>query len=713
MSVKFETQDLHVALIPTVTVEFTSVIDRGDERSDSPSPPSSPSLNFTKTTVALEDDDLIGPSPMEQDEFAYPTNITSGPLDCDLEEYSSEQRPHATKPQHGLKTRINTVKENEAAEDCQGQGIKSVRIHSRVNNASTGSDLVQVTVEDLLISEEHNRTVKETVDQVRQGLESHKKDIAESSGLGTNPLAKNSMTMTTITATIRCTGENTKSIYFDDDGSSNDGSSNDDSSTSSRYQGTTARTNPSKGQSASEPVQGSKYLSSQSPMKTESPKRVSQRPPAPPILTVAQQREAEADENIQKAIELHENNRLEEATHYFQLAAQSENPLGQLMYGLSLRHGWGCKPNAAEAIVYLQRAAEYALGELKELSPGSPHSPSSPTSPSLSLSSHCPPHPAESAESPQQQHQDQHESQQHDQTPAQHTLRRMGSMDRNAAIATARKELVMALYELGMSYLKGWGVPKDKSVAFTYFKIAADLGDPDSQNETALCYYQGIGIEKNAFEAAKYYRMAAAQGASQMGNSWIWKPKYDQYCAAENAAVNAAASVVGVGVGKMPKKGQERSSRLTTAINTALTNHSNRASAPTSPATSSPKYNISSIAPGLVSITSATAGVAVPSMYQSSIRQSSMGSSNVSSPTSPTSSSSPILKALPSSSSSTSSLSLASPPLSATSTSTSLSLSLTADGMVSPDGTEKKRFRWSLWGGQRSTLSPSSATSPH
>lgn len=48
-------------------------------------------------------------------------------------------------------------------------------------------------------------------------------------------------------------------------------------------------------------------------------------------------------------------------------------------------------------------------------------------------------------------------------------------MDRKSAMLTARKELVMALYELGMSFLKGWGVTRDKVVAFSYFKLAADL----------------------------------------------------------------------------------------------------------------------------------------------------------------------------------------------------------------------------------------------
>ncbi|KAF9910321.1 hypothetical protein EC991_006820 [Linnemannia zychae] len=244
-------------------------------------------------------------------------------------------------------------------------------------------------------------------------------------------------------------------------------------------------------------------------------KRASQVPTGPPkILTPAQQREAEADANIQKAIELHENNQLEEATHYFRLAAQSDNPVGQLMYGLSLRHGWGCTPNPKDAIFYLQRAAEYAMGELKELNPS--------TSASIrAIQSH----PSMRGPRP-------------DQTQP---LKRMGTIDRKTAMLSARKELVMALYELGMSFLKGWGVAKDKVIAFHYFKLAADFGDPDSQNETAQCFLDGIGVEKNPFEAARYYRLASAQGASQMGNSWIWKPKYDQYCE-QHAAAAAAES---------------------------------------------------------------------------------------------------------------------------------------------------------------------------
>ncbi|KAF9198261.1 hypothetical protein BGZ49_000952 [Haplosporangium sp. Z 27] len=267
----------------------------------------------------------------------------------------------------------------------------------------------------------------------------------------------------------------------------------------------------------------SRSISFDAAQKKQVQQKSSQLPPAiaAQVLTQAQQREIESDAYIQRAIELHENDRLEEACYYFQLAAQGENPVGQLMYGLSLRHGWGCKPNPKEAIVYLERAAAYAMSELKELLPGNTAN-------------------IQAIQQQQRQQQLKTQPQQSDNSQGSSSLKRAGTIDRRSAMLTARKELVMALYELGMSFLKGWGVQREKAVAFNYFKLAADLGDADSQNETAQCFLDGVGTEKNAFEAARYYRMAAAQGASQFGNSWIWKPKYDQYCEQHAAAAAAA-----------------------------------------------------------------------------------------------------------------------------------------------------------------------------
>lgn len=58
--------------------------------------------------------------------------------------------------------------------------------------------------------------------------------------------------------------------------------------------------------------------------------------------------------------------------------------------------------------------------------------------------------------------------------------------------------------------------------------MAADLGDADAQNDLAQCYHHGIGVKKDMHLAAKYYRKAARQGHGAMGNSWIYKPKYDR-----------------------------------------------------------------------------------------------------------------------------------------------------------------------------------------
>ncbi|KAF9573601.1 hypothetical protein EC968_008358 [Mortierella alpina] len=329
--------------------------------------------------------------------------------------------------------------------------------------------------------------------------------------------------------------------------------------------------------------------------------RSTQLPPtvAAKVLTPAQQREAEADAYIQRAIELHENNELKEATYYFRLAAQSENPVGQLMYGLSLRHGWGCNPNPKEAISHLQRAAEYAMGELKELSPSSSaniqaiqrHTSRNHQNGAGAYAANA----SSTATRNQQQ---------------QQPLKRMGTIDRRSAMLTARKELVMALYELGMSFLKGWGVEKNKVVAFHYFKLGADLGDPDSQNETAQCFLDGIGTDKNAFEAARYYRLASAQGASQLGNSWIWKPKYDQYCEQQAAALAAeSAERKRQQQQQQQQQAQQHMGGGVSAGHGATNTSSTSTFKPSSPPTS-PTSN--SIAAGLASMTVAGA-MATPS----------------------------------------------------------------------------------------------------
>ncbi|GAB5585985.1 hypothetical protein Unana1_00885 [Umbelopsis nana] len=175
---------------------------------------------------------------------------------------------------------------------------------------------------------------------------------------------------------------------------------------------------------------------------------------------------SDAEAHVQKGIRYHEGGQLEKATQHFRAAADRDSPMGMFLYGISLRHGWGCRANTQLAFQYLQKAAEHAVDDLNNLS--------------------------------------------------------------TVNLSAAKGELVMAIYELGVSFRHGWGVQKDKKTACYYFKIAAELGDPDAQNDVAHCYYHGQGVKRDVYQAAKYYRLAAAQGEGIMGNSWIFKKKYDQ-----------------------------------------------------------------------------------------------------------------------------------------------------------------------------------------
>jgi TPR repeat protein len=180
---------------------------------------------------------------------------------------------------------------------------------------------------------------------------------------------------------------------------------------------------------------------------------------------------------VQKGIAHHEAGELEQATECFRRAAEMSNPNGMFLYGISLRHGWGCTPQPTVAFRYLQKAAEAAVGDLNNL------------------------------EGP-------------------NALMNLQNLS-GKGVTVAKKELVLAIHELGVCFRHGWGVPKNKQTAVYYFELAANMGDPDAQNDLGFCYYHGEGVKRDLYKAAKYYRMAHKQGVSAVGNSWIFKKKYD------------------------------------------------------------------------------------------------------------------------------------------------------------------------------------------
>lgn len=188
------------------------------------------------------------------------------------------------------------------------------------------------------------------------------------------------------------------------------------------------------------------------------------------------------DEQVQQAIDLHEAGKLEESAKLFENLGDPNginHPLAQVLLGLSYRHGWGVPVNEEMAFKYLRLAASNSALVDKIAATGA-------------------------------------------------AAGIKGSASNKSKKGIAKGELVLSIYELGNCFRYGWGTEKDPESALKYFETAARLGDVDAMTDTAWCYMNGFGIKKkNKYMAAKYYRMAEKAGKVEVGNSWVWKEKYD------------------------------------------------------------------------------------------------------------------------------------------------------------------------------------------
>ena len=79
-------------------------------------------------------------------------------------------------------------------------------------------------------------------------------------------------------------------------------------------------------------------------------------------------------------------------------------------------------------------------------------------------------------------------------------------------IEDAKKDNVMALYNLGICYEFGYGCEINEKKAIEYCKKAADLNCPEAQAELGVCYLNGRGVKINGAKAFKWLEKAAQQG---------------------------------------------------------------------------------------------------------------------------------------------------------------------------------------------------------
>lgn len=178
-----------------------------------------------------------------------------------------------------------------------------------------------------------------------------------------------------------------------------------------------------------------------------------------------------AEEHVDKAVSLHEQGLLNESTYHLRHAARQGHPTGMLLYALACRHGWGMRANPREGAEWLRKAADCASIEIAD----------------------------------------------------DEALLKEGKNVNALERKTRKAQFALSIYELGVSYMNGWGIEQDKALALRCFEIAGSWGDVDALAETGFCYAQGIGCKKNLKKSSKFYRQAEAKGMSMVGNSWyVW-----------------------------------------------------------------------------------------------------------------------------------------------------------------------------------------------
>lgn len=78
-------------------------------------------------------------------------------------------------------------------------------------------------------------------------------------------------------------------------------------------------------------------------------------------------------------------------------------------------------------------------------------------------------------------------------------------------------EEMIAMYNLGILYRRGWGIEQNNLMAFEMFERAASLGHADAQNNLAYLYQHGIelGTPYSLYKANFWYHKAAEQNHAQ------------------------------------------------------------------------------------------------------------------------------------------------------------------------------------------------------
>lgn len=177
------------------------------------------------------------------------------------------------------------------------------------------------------------------------------------------------------------------------------------------------------------------------------------------------------EDRVSLAVQLRNTGNAKEASYQLQIAANQGSRDAMLLYGLSLRYGYGVRKDEKASFLWLCRSADLELDFKFEIDPFDLKKPDLP--------------------------------------------------------AKLPEPLAPALFEVGVSYIRGMGTDKDELLGIQIVEKAASLGYVDAMCQAGQFWSKkSHHRKKNLHRAAAWFRLAEQFGAKLIGNSWIYKPKY-------------------------------------------------------------------------------------------------------------------------------------------------------------------------------------------
>lgn len=190
-------------------------------------------------------------------------------------------------------------------------------------------------------------------------------------------------------------------------------------------------------------------------------------------LIFSRRDEVNPETRVALAIELKYKNQPQELSYQLQIAAEQGNKDAMLLYGLSLRYGYGVKRDERQSFLWLCRGAEVDLIRTYKFD----------IEPFELLDEEMPKTPIE--------------------------------------------PLASTLLEIGKSYVNGWGVERDENYGIQFIEKSASLGFTELMLEAGSIWMtKGPNRKKNLHRSASWYRLADKFGETIPGNEWIYKSKY-------------------------------------------------------------------------------------------------------------------------------------------------------------------------------------------